>query len=126
MIRLNDTKGIKNLFKLMGVGLVACIIHFVYTKNSRDSKYPKLEFTQAIDGIILEANSYQSVTLVTLENNESFKIFGSRNYNYKSSHLTDFLQKGDHLMKKSNNDSLTIIRGSEEYLFIIGEIIAKE
>lgn len=57
------------------------------------------------------------------DNGDCFTLFGvNYNWSYETPSLDDFLQVGDSISKKANNDSIFIYRNNnKEYYFVLGK-----
>ena len=67
------------------------------------------------------------IVCVTLTNGEKFSIGGStRNNSYKRYNIMDFLQEGDSINKRKNDDLIIIYRDTTKYYFVLGQIIKTE
>lgn len=126
MIRFDDVKGLRRLFKLMIFGtIVSFILIFGYNYYQKE-EYPQPSFEQRIKGRIIHLPKYQSVVMIELDNHEKYMIFGSRNYKYDPYILQDFLQRNDLIEKEANSNLIRINRGDSIFTFEIGKDLNKE
>jgi len=79
----------------------------------------KMGINTSISSIV----SDRGTAFVRLTNSQDIFIQHSRNYDYKTPWLNDFLQVGDNLIKNKNSDTLWIERGVDKYYFVIGKFI---
>lgn len=121
--------------------LIVWIIFFKEFKNyEKDKKHAAEEFktefpnldrnrNSKVRGIILEkklmTDMYvKGVVCITLTNGQKFSIGGSTGNNaYNQSNIMDFLQVGDSISKKENDDIIVIYRDTVKYYFVLGQII---
>ena len=97
---------------------IALVFGFNYFQGE---KYPKPQFEKEIAGNISDLATYQSVIKIELDNGNKYMLVDSRNYAYDEYLLQRILKKGDHLVKRSNSDTLIITRNSESFLFVLGD-----
>ena len=121
MIRFNDNQGLKKLFRLMLIGTVISLILIFGFNYLQEEKYPKPQFNEEIGGNVVNLSTYQSVLKVALDNGNRYMIVDSRNYAYDEYLLQKLVKKGDYLEKKSNSDTLRVIRKKNSFMFVIGE-----
>ncbi len=118
-----------NVLGLSGLFIVALIILFniePYKNILKSRKYPGSKFLtneMHLNSKIYKLDIDRGISCVTLDDSSYISISHSRNYDYPISHLDAFLKIGDSLSKEINSDTLKVIRGREEFHFIIGEFI---
>ncbi len=111
-------------FWLHFVSIIISIVFFFlldiwtkYVKDKENREYKKIvNIHSKIDGYVVDyswSNSYKGTRLATLSTGE--KLFVTSKYD-----LIDFLEKGDHLYKSANSDTLivTTINGRKN-IFIV-------
>lgn len=126
MIRFDDTKGLKNLLKLMLIGtVISFILIFGYNKYQKE-EFPQPTFEQGINGRISSLSTYQSVVMIKLESDEKYMIVDSRNYAYDPYLIQGFLRKGDYVEKKLNSDTIFVKRNDSTFVFVLGKDLNKK
>jgi hypothetical protein len=76
-------------------------------------------------GKILDLYDNKGFTLITLSDSLKLILPHSRNYNYESPYLSDFLLMGDSINKMQYNDTLIVYRGISRYYFVLGKVIER-
>jgi len=89
----------------------------------RDPDRVLLTKRMSVEAKTVAVLSDRGFALLELDNSQKISIEHSRNYDYSTPWLNDFLQVGDHLLKNKNSDTLWIKRGVDKYYFVIGEFI---
>jgi hypothetical protein len=95
-------------------------------KNALRNEYPIMLRADNVSGKVSSAYCFKGVTMLTLNNDEKFAIYNSRNYNYKSFALCSFLISGDSINKPSGSDTLFIYNENKEFYFVLGKDIGEK
>ncbi len=123
--------------KISSTIIIVCIIiialflfFFLSTKflsitQKENYEYHWVAKNEHIYSKVLRVYQDKGVTFVTLSDSLKICLPYSENYRYKSRYLSFFIEIGDLLEKKPNNDTLIIYRESDQYFFVLGKFINK-
>lgn len=114
--------------------IIPLFIGFIYLNYRGGLKekeiYKIVDRSWNIDGVIIDIRTSNYInnrgTIITTSDNQKFIFPWARNFNYKRSMLSEFVQKGDSILKKKNSDSIYIYRENEVFYFILEERIQKD
>lgn len=101
--------------------LILLLIFFLQDTNSET--YSQLTTPDQIESSVVRVWDHRGATHIILNSGEHFWIPHSRNYEYRPTQLSDFIQVSDFIVKKTNSDTLQISRNSNVYTFVIGEFL---
>jgi hypothetical protein len=88
-------------------------------------KYQSIKYKDKLCGSIINIRDIRGHSYVTFTDSSKKCLIHSRNYNYPEPWLNGFLQIGDSLVKKSDNDTLNIYRQGTQYYFVLGKDIGE-
>jgi hypothetical protein len=96
---------------------------FLSITQIENYEYRWVDKYEHIYGKVLKVYQDKGVTFVTLSDSLKICLPYSENKDYKSPYLNYFIEIGDLLEKKPNNDTLIICRESNQYFFVLGKFI---
>lgn len=127
--RMTIHKIIRNPIILFSIILIILALFFkISTKlllltQRENFEYSKLDINQQYEGKVLKKYEDKGFAFITLSDSKKVWLPHSRNYEYTNSYLADFIQLGDSIQKKPNNDTLYIYRHCIRYYFLPGKFI---
>jgi hypothetical protein len=126
----------KNRYKILLKVLIFIVIGVAFFKittvhDSKEleefrKKYRYIETIDTFSGIVQALNGDRGTSVVSLTNGDKFVMSSSKNYDYKIFEMCCFINYGDSIFKKSNSDSIFILRDRATYYFVQGENIGKK
>ncbi|PKP17774.1 MAG: hypothetical protein CVU05_14915 [Bacteroidetes bacterium HGW-Bacteroidetes-21] len=106
----------------IAVGLSYYFIQLNYLKSNYNNT--KVTHASEISGKISYIYTSRGVVFCKLDTNSiGFKFDRSLNFDYDCEDISSFLETGDSIFKKANNDSLIVLRKGNKYLFVLGKVI---
>jgi hypothetical protein len=97
--------------------IIGLAIYTMIKKGDFEDLYLSTEFDEKIVDVYEEKGF---VYLLISNKPNRYKIENSRNYDYKSPFLYDFLEKNDRVIKNKCSDTLFVQRNLKKYHFLIG------
>lgn len=123
----------KNKFKVLGffslLVVVGIVLFIVTNKQGKDEleqiwqRYEIIEKQDNLSGQVIVIGCDKGASMVSLSNGNEVIIPNSRNYDYEKFELCCFINIGDSIVKKANNDTIYIHRGDNKYYFVHRENI---
>lgn len=92
----------------------------------RDPNNIVLTEEMQLDSKIISLLTDRAVSYAKLSDSITIVIVPTRNFDYDSPWLHDFLKPGDVLTKRANSDTLWVKRGQKEYYFVLGKHINRK
>ena len=110
---------------LLGIPSIVLVAYFFVKisfsrANLQDNdveNYHKIEYNDAIVGVIDSVYSYRGLSMVTLKDSTKIWFAFSENDMYTKYLLCDFLMKNDSLIKRRDCDTLFVFRNGNQYYF---------
>ena len=93
--------------------------------KEREKTYKLLDTKTSVHATILNIHDHRGTTAVYLSDSSKFFIKHSRNYNYDTPWLSEFLNHRDLLIKNSDSHTIWIERNDKHYYFIMGKCIQR-
>jgi hypothetical protein len=121
--------------KISSIILIVCIIiialflfFFLSTKflsitQKENYEYRWVAKNEHIYSNVLKVYQDKGITFVTLSDSLKICLPYSENHGYKNPYLNFFIETGDLLEKKPNNDTLIIYRESNKYFFVLAKFL---
>ncbi|MFA9370979.1 MAG: hypothetical protein ACERIH_04660 [Labilibaculum antarcticum] len=88
----------------------------------RNKEFPRTEKEDKVIGRIINLKIIKGTCYVELIDSK-IRISSSQNYQYHSEYIQNNIFIGDSIVKKSGSDTIRIISGNKEYLFVHGKVI---
>ncbi|QOI97474.1 MAG: hypothetical protein HRU69_08215 [Flammeovirgaceae bacterium] len=120
----SDSKYIKYKIGLIPIGIllfIAGIYWMNWKLEERLKLFPAIRTEFDINGKVMEIVLERGNAEITLENGARYTVTFARNYLYNPNDISEFLMKGDLFIKHPNNDTITIVRDEEIYLFVLSK-----
>ena len=83
------------------------------------NNYPLFKKDSSYQGVIIEKHYTRGRTFFRLNDSTKHSIIFKYNYDFNPYYIGDFLMVGDSIIKKTNEDSLTIYRNDKMFVFTI-------
>ncbi len=111
--------------------LVMLFIYLNYQGGLKEKEiYKIVDRKWSIDGTIIEKNTSGYIsnrgTLIITSDGQKFIFPWARNFNYKRSMLSEFVEIGDSIKKQKDSDSIFIYRQQQVFYFVIKSKIPLE
>lgn len=130
--KLNKKEILVLVIMMFFASVLLVMIFFKTTDESKErmAKYPSLDNQITIEGNIVhvevELGYNKGARYVDLSNGSCFRtVYPTFNYAYQPYEFDTFLQVGDSISKKAENDTIFIYRKNYEYYFVLNKIINK-
>ncbi|QIK55605.1 hypothetical protein G7051_15115 [Dysgonomonas sp. HDW5B] len=128
-----NKKEIIILVIMMFWGFVLLVMIFfktTYESKERMARYPSLDNQITIEGNIIrievELGYNKGARYVDLSNGSRFRtVYPTFNYTYQPYEFDTFLQLGDSISKRAENDTILIYRNNKKYYFVLNKEINK-
>ncbi len=100
------------------------MLYFV-NNNWKDflSNYKEATSDCSIVGKVKDIKIKRGVGYVMLEDGNGYSFYEARNFSYKPSSFSDFVAKGDSLLKRNNSDTIIVRRQANNYVFVLNQYL---
>lgn len=119
MIPFDNKHVWKFIFAIL-IGFIVMIVSGIYFQKKEWEKYPKIQSQSEFKGEVYKIWNNRGV-FGELKSGQKFSIPLTYNFNYDPSLISDFIKKGDFILKPSNSDSIFVFRKNTKYFFLLGE-----
>lgn len=120
MLKGNESK----FLYLFSFALIMILGISVFVIDNYDkNKYEIIEHNSQINDKILWFKTSHGSSFIKLNNSRMVWISQSVNYEYDPSNFCENISVGDSLFKKSNNDTLYLVKKGKRYIFNIKEAL---
>lgn len=110
--------------------IICCLFSFNCGIAQEKEIYKIVDTDWSIDGVIIEKRTSNHINnrgnLIMTSGNQRFIFPWARNFNYKRSMLSEFVQEGDSIVKNKDSDSIYLFRDDQEFYFILKARIQKD
>jgi hypothetical protein len=120
---INGNK-IGKFYAIIILGFIIMIAIGIPIQKNIWNNYPKVQYQTEIKGEIYRIRNNRGV-FGELKSGQKFFFTSTSNYNYKPSFISDFISRGDSILKPANSDSIFVFKDDEKFFFILGKSIEK-
>ena len=121
---IKDVNKIGKFYAYLILGFIILVAIGIPLQRNAWKKYPTVQFQSEVKGEINKLWNNRGI-FGELKSGQKFSFPTTYNYNYEPNFISDFIKKGDFILKPANSDSIFIFRNDKKYFFVIGKSIKK-
>ncbi|WP_291857374.1 hypothetical protein [Marinilabilia sp.] len=121
---IKDGDKIGKFYAIIILGFIIMVVIGITIQKSIWKKFPKVQYQSETKGEIYRIRNNRGI-FGELKSGQKIFFTSTSNYNYKPSFISDFISRGDSILKPANSDSIFVFKDDKKYFFILGKSIEK-